>query len=80
MGILSWIVMGLIVGVIAKLIMPGKDPGGFIITICIGVAGAFLGGFIGSQLGFGKHHGIQFPKFHHGCRGINHLVDYVSFI
>ncbi len=63
MGILSWIVMGLIVGVIAKLIMPGKDPGGFIITICIGVAGAFLGGFIGSQLGFGSITGFNFRSF-----------------
>jgi uncharacterized membrane protein YeaQ/YmgE (transglycosylase-associated protein family) len=63
MGILSWIIMGLIVGVIAKLIMPGKDPGGFIITICIGVAGAFLGGFIGSQLGFGDITGFNFRSF-----------------
>ena len=63
MGILSWIIMGLIVGVIAKLIMPGKDPGGFIITTCIGVAGAFLGGFIGSQLGFGSITGFNFRSF-----------------
>ncbi|HUE84824.1 MAG TPA: GlsB/YeaQ/YmgE family stress response membrane protein [Vicinamibacterales bacterium] len=51
MGILSWILFGLIAGVIAKLIMPGKDPGGFIVTILIGIAGAFLGGFIGQALG-----------------------------
>ena len=54
MGILSWIVMGLIVGIVAKLLMPGKDPGGFFITILIGVAGGFLGGWIGSLLGIGK--------------------------
>ena len=59
MGILAWIVMGLIVGVIAKLIMPGKDPGGFIVTILIGIAGAFLGGFIGSALGLGDITGIN---------------------
>ena len=59
MGILSWIVMGLIVGLLAKLIMPGKDPGGFIITILIGIAGAFLGGFIGSVLGFGPVTGFN---------------------
>ncbi len=53
MGILSWIAMGLIVGSIAKLIMPGKDPGGLIITILLGIAGAFLGGWIGSKLGIG---------------------------
>ena len=59
MGILSWIIMGLIVGVLAKFIMPGKDPGGIIITILIGVAGSFLGGFIGSFLGFGTVTGFN---------------------
>ncbi len=44
MGILSWILMGLIVGVLAKFIMPGDDPGGIIVTILIGIAGAFVGG------------------------------------
>ena len=53
MGIISWIVLGLIVGLIAKFIMPGKDPGGFFITIILGIAGAFVGGFIGQALGFG---------------------------
>ena len=53
MGILSWIVFGLIAGIIAKWIMPGKDPGGFIVTILIGVAGAFVGGWLGSITGIG---------------------------
>jgi len=53
MGLLSWIAMGLIVGALAKLIMPGKDPGGFIVTVLLGIAGALLGGFIGSKLGIG---------------------------
>ncbi|WP_291728053.1 GlsB/YeaQ/YmgE family stress response membrane protein [Bernardetia sp.] len=54
MGWLAWIIFGLIAGFVAKLIMPGKDPGGFIITILIGIAGAFVGGFIGNVvLGFG---------------------------
>lgn len=52
MGILGWILFGLIAGVIAKLIMPGKDPGGFIVTILIGIAGAFLGGFLGRAMGW----------------------------
>lgn len=52
MGILSWIVFGLVVGIIAKLLMPGRDPGGFIITILLGIAGALLGGFIGRAMGF----------------------------
>ncbi len=50
MGILSWILFGLVVGVIAKLLMPGRDPGGFIVTILLGVAGALLGGFLGRAL------------------------------
>jgi len=53
MGILAWIVFGLIAGALAKFIMPGRDPGGIIVTILIGIAGAVLGGFIGSFLGFG---------------------------
>jgi uncharacterized membrane protein YeaQ/YmgE (transglycosylase-associated protein family) len=59
MGILSWIVLGLIAGVIAKFIMPGKDPGGMIITILIGIAGAFVGGFVGSLIGFGGTTGFD---------------------
>jgi uncharacterized membrane protein YeaQ/YmgE (transglycosylase-associated protein family) len=52
MGILSWILFGLVVGVIAKLLMPGRDPGGFIITILIGIAGALLAGFLGQAMGW----------------------------
>ena len=59
MGIISWVILGLIVGVLAKFILPGKDPGGFIITILIGIAGAFVGGFVGSLLGFGKVTGFD---------------------
>lgn len=53
MGILSWILLGLVAGALAKLIMPGKDPGGFIVTILIGIAGAFVGGYVGAFFGFG---------------------------
>jgi uncharacterized membrane protein YeaQ/YmgE (transglycosylase-associated protein family) len=51
-GLLGWILFGLIAGVIAKLLMPGRDPGGFIVTILLGIAGALLGGFGGRALGF----------------------------
>lgn len=51
--ILSWIVFGLLAGIVAKLIMPGKDPGGFIITIILGIAGAVLGGYVSRLLGIG---------------------------
>jgi uncharacterized membrane protein YeaQ/YmgE (transglycosylase-associated protein family) len=51
-GILGWIVFGLIVGIIAKLLMPGRDPGGIIVTMLLGIVGALLGGFIGRAMGF----------------------------
>jgi uncharacterized membrane protein YeaQ/YmgE (transglycosylase-associated protein family) len=51
MVILSWILFGLVVGIIAKLLMPGRDPGGFIVTILLGIAGALVGGFIGRAMG-----------------------------
>jgi uncharacterized membrane protein YeaQ/YmgE (transglycosylase-associated protein family) len=59
MGILSWIVMGLIVGLLAKFVMPGRDPGGLIITTLLGIVGAFVGGFIGSFLGLGPITGFN---------------------
>lgn len=59
MGILAWIVLGLIAGVIAKLVMPGEDPGGFLLTIVIGVVGAVLGGAIASALGGGDVTGVN---------------------
>ncbi|GGP82741.1 GlsB/YeaQ/YmgE family stress response membrane protein [Saccharothrix coeruleofusca] len=59
MGILGWIVLGLIAGAIAKAIMPGRDPGGIIITMLLGIIGAILGGFIGRAL-FGSDIGSFF--------------------
>jgi len=51
LGWIGWIIFGLIVGIIGKFLMPGRDPGGFIVTILLGIAGALLGGFIGRALG-----------------------------
>jgi uncharacterized membrane protein YeaQ/YmgE (transglycosylase-associated protein family) len=51
-GVLGWIIFGLIVGAVAKLLMPGRDPGGIIVTMLLGIAGAIAGGFIGRALGF----------------------------
>jgi uncharacterized membrane protein YeaQ/YmgE (transglycosylase-associated protein family) len=53
MGILAWIIIGLIAGLIAKAIMPGRDPGGFIVTTLLGIVGAVIGGWIGSAA-FGR--------------------------
>ncbi len=52
MGILGWIVFGLIVGVVAKFVMPGRDPGGLIVTILLGIAGAVVAGYLGGMLGW----------------------------
>ena len=57
-AIIFWVVVGLIAGVIAKLIMPGRDPGGFIVTIIIGIVGAVIGGWILTALGFGPDGGV----------------------
>ena len=51
MGVLGWILFGLVVGIIAKLLMPGRDPGGLIITTVLGIVGAVIGGFLGRTLG-----------------------------
>ncbi|MFT5998421.1 MAG: putative membrane protein YeaQ/YmgE (transglycosylase-associated protein family) [Neolewinella sp.] len=59
MGILSWILLGLVAGVIAKYIHPGKDPGGWIVTILIGIVGAVVGGFITNALGFAAASGFD---------------------
>ncbi|UCF94070.1 MAG: GlsB/YeaQ/YmgE family stress response membrane protein [Desulfobacterales bacterium] len=59
MGIFSWIIMGLVVGALAKFLMPGKDPGGFIVTTLLGIAGAFIGGLIGTKIGLGTVTGFN---------------------
>ncbi len=60
-GVIGWIIFGLIVGVIAKFLMPGRDPGGFIITILLGIAGAVVAGFLGRTLGwYGPNDGAGF--------------------
>jgi uncharacterized membrane protein YeaQ/YmgE (transglycosylase-associated protein family) len=61
MSIIGWIVFGLIVGIVAKLLMPGRDPGGFVLTIVLGIVGALLGGYLGRLLGwYGPGEGAGF--------------------
>jgi uncharacterized membrane protein YeaQ/YmgE (transglycosylase-associated protein family) len=61
LGVVGWIIFGLIVGLVAKLLMPGRDPGGFIITMLLGMAGALMGGFIGRAFGwYGPNQGAGF--------------------
>jgi len=59
MGIIIWILLGLVAGVLAKFIMPGRDPGGVIGTILIGIAGALVGGLISTKLGYGAVDGFD---------------------
>ncbi len=63
MGILSWIIFGLVAGLAAKLIMPGKSPQGCIITIILGILGAMVGGFIGTRIGWGTVNGFDLRSF-----------------
>ncbi len=59
MGFFSWLILGLIAGALAKLLMPGKDGGGIFITMGLGIAGAFVGGWLGSFLGLGSMSGLN---------------------
>ncbi|MBA5762420.1 GlsB/YeaQ/YmgE family stress response membrane protein [Vibrio sp. 404] len=59
MGVISWIILGLIAGALAKWLMPGEDGGGWIATMVLGIAGAFVGGFLGGLLGFGGADGVN---------------------
>ena len=59
MGCVGWIVIGLVAGGLAKLLVPGKDPGGIILTIVVGIAGAALGGWLGTKLGWGSFQGFD---------------------
>lgn len=63
MGIISWIIFGLIAGIIAKLILPGKDPGGCIITSLLGIVGATVGGWLGTVFGWGKVDSFNLGSF-----------------
>ena len=59
MGIVSWIVLGLVAGALGKFFLPGKDPSGWIVTIVLGVVGAVVGGFLATQLGYGSVNGFD---------------------
>ncbi|HEX4503259.1 MAG TPA: GlsB/YeaQ/YmgE family stress response membrane protein [Scandinavium sp.] len=63
MGILTWIVFGLIAGIIAKLIMPGRDGGGFILTCILGIVGAVVGGWLATMFGIGDVSGFNLHSF-----------------
>jgi uncharacterized membrane protein YeaQ/YmgE (transglycosylase-associated protein family) len=71
MSILGWVLFGLVVGALAKLVMPGRDPGGIIVTMLLGIAGAVLGGFIGRALGlYGEGEAAGFVMSFLGAVGL----------
>jgi uncharacterized membrane protein YeaQ/YmgE (transglycosylase-associated protein family) len=59
MGIISWLIFGLLAGVLAKIVMPGRDSGGLIFTVVLGILGSAVGGWIGTQLGWGTVRGFD---------------------
>jgi uncharacterized membrane protein YeaQ/YmgE (transglycosylase-associated protein family) len=63
MGIISWVVFGLVAGIFAKFLMPGDDPGGFVKTTGLGIVGALVGGFVGTRIGFGDVSGFNLRSF-----------------
>jgi uncharacterized membrane protein YeaQ/YmgE (transglycosylase-associated protein family) len=63
MGLGSWVLMGLLAGIVAKFLLPGKDPGGCVLTVAIGIAGALLGGLLATYLGFGGISGFDIRSF-----------------
>ncbi len=68
MGIVTWIVLGLVAGLLAKIVMPGKDPGGIIVTILLGIAGALVGGFVGTPTWVRQHFRVR-PAKRSDCDG-----------
>jgi len=80
MGMLSWIIFGLIAGALAKWIMPGPNPSGCIVTIILGVVGAFVGGYIGTLLGMGKVDGFDIRSFFLAIVGAVLLLAVYRFI
>ncbi len=62
MGCFAWVIFGLLAGFLAKVLMPGKDKGGLVMTLILGVCGAMLGGFLATLMGFGGIHGFNLPS------------------
>jgi uncharacterized membrane protein YeaQ/YmgE (transglycosylase-associated protein family) len=63
MGIISWIIFGFIAGAIAKILHPGRDPGGCLLTSLLGIGGAFVGGYVGTRIGWGRVTGFDLRSF-----------------
>jgi len=63
MGVGYWLLFGLIAGVLAKAIMPGKNPQGCLVTVALGIVGAMVGGYIGTRIGWGTVHGFDIRSF-----------------
>jgi uncharacterized membrane protein YeaQ/YmgE (transglycosylase-associated protein family) len=77
MGVISWIVFGFIAGLIAKILHPGKDPGGCLITILLGIGGGVVGGYIGTRMGWGRVQGFDLRSL--GLAVLGALVILIAY-
>ena len=77
MGVISWIVFGFIAGLIAKILHPGKDPGGCLITILLGIGGGVVGGYIGTRMGWGRVEGFDLRSL--GLAVLGALVILIAY-
>ncbi len=77
MGVFSWIVLGFIAGLIAKILHPGKDPGGCLITILLGIGGGVVGGYIGTRMGWGRVEGFDLRSL--GLAVLGALVILIAY-
>lgn len=77
MGVISWIIFGFIAGAIAKILHPGKDPGGCLITILLGIAGGVVGGYIGTKMGWGRVAGFDLRSL--GLAVLGSLIILIAY-
>lgn len=77
MGVFSWIVLGFVAGAVAKILHPGKDPGGCLITILLGIGGGVVGGYIGTRLGWGEVTGFDLRSL--GLAVLGSLIILIAY-
>lgn len=77
MGVISWIIFGFIAGAIARILHPGRDPGGCLMTILVGIGGGLIGGYIGTRMGWGRVSGFDFRSL--GLAVLGALIILIAY-
>lgn len=77
MGVISWIIFGFIAGAIAKILHPGRDPGGCLMTVLVGIGGGLIGGYIGTRMGWGQVSGFDFRSL--GLAVLGALIILIAY-